>query len=372
MALILLDTERGTDGGVVMRGFYSQNERGSSLVGTVLAMLVMGYLGATMTQQNSSSAAVSTNEIQTSQALYLAQAGVETGLARLNNGQLADGVLNLGNGSVTISTDTVAGTMTATGVVGSARKVMTVHIDPSAVDDGTPGAGYRAAIGFARSCMRFDTSSAYLEGAQLKGVKLVKSCNAEAHMTELAIDWSFSDCAVEIDDGDTDDDGTGDAEEEDELCGNDKFQVCHNGNHPHTICISENGWENGHDGGQGAHSTDYLGACAGGDSDSDSTDDCTVDAGSLQMNRVYLDDLEGGQSGGDLLFSGTANHGEYVDAVRTFTENTDYNFGVTSSDESIVFISSMPSRVSFILKARFEDGSEIEAAVAVAYKPEAM
>jgi len=351
-----------------MRGFYnSQNERGSSLVGAVMAMLVMGYLGATMTQQNSSSAAVSTNEIQASQALYLAQAGVETGFARLNSGELADGQLNFSNGSATISTNPTAGTMTVTGVVGSARKMMTVMIDPNAHNDGTPGAGYRSQIGFASDCIHFDTTGAYLEGAQLKGVKLVKTCNDEVDMTALAADWWYSNCAVNNSyDGDMDDDGLADVDDPVD-CDGGKFLACHGSSPAHTMCVSPSGWTNGHNSGQGNHSTDYLGACVGAGSIGSSLDSCSDDAGGMQMIGVYLDNLIGGQDSGDLLFSGAANHGEYVTTVRTFTNNADYKFGVTPSNDAIVFNMNMPGRVTFTLKAKFKDGSQIESAVSVAY-----
>ena len=351
-----------------MRESYGQNEAGSGLVMAVIVMMAMGYFGATMVQQNSGAAAISTSEIQSSQAMYLAQAGAETGVARLNNGTFADGMLNLGSGTATITTNPVLGTLTSTGVVGTARKAMTVTLDPLAYSDGTPGAGYRSKVGFANQCIHFDTSSAYLDGVNLRGVKLVKGCNTAVRMipNSISIAWNFSNCAVDnAHDGDIDDDGIKDADDPVD-CGAGKFLVCHNDNRPHTICISASGWANGHSSGTGTHTSDYLGSCP---SDSETTSSCPASEGGQHLTTIYLDDLVGAQDNTDLLFSGDATSGVYVGADRNFTQNVDYNFGPTLTNQAIVFSADMGQRVTFTLTARFEDGSQTDPTIFVAYHP---
>jgi len=346
--------------------YARQNERGSSLVGAVIVMLFIGYLGSTMTQQNSGATAISTNEIQTSQAFYLAQAGIQTALSRLNNGEFPNGTLNFGGGTATITSNPVAETVTVNGQVGTARKSVVVTVDPKAYNDGTPGSEFRSQTGFAKSCFRFDTSSVYLDGAQLKGLKGLKTCNAKVKLTNVSIAWSFSNCAVDnAHDLDMDDDGIIDADDPVDCSGAGKFLVCHNDNRPHTICVSPNGWLNGHNSGTNAHVSDYLGACP---SDNETTSSCPDDAGSQHLLRAYLDDLVGAQDNSDLLFTGDFTSGVSIVAPRNFTQNAEYNFGPTLTNEAIVFTADMGARVTFTVRASFEDGSQTDPVIFVAYR----
>lgn len=67
--------------------------------------------------------------------------------------------------------------------------------------------------------------------------------------------------AGDLDDG-SDDDSSDDDPTDHVECSGDKFLICHNDHNPRTLCVNQNGWENGHELGRGAHLADYLGACA--------------------------------------------------------------------------------------------------------------
>lgn len=352
-----------------MKALYRQNESGFSLPITIFAMMAMGYLGMTMVQNSAGSFTMSNNEIQSAQATYAAQAGAEATIFKLNNGTFPDSVLNFGSGSTaTIVTNPVLGTITSTGAVGVARKAMTVTLDPLAFSDGTPGAGYRSKTGFANQCLHIDASSAYLDGVNLRALKLVKTCNAAVRMipNSISIDWNLGNWAVDnAHDGDIDDDGIKDADDPVD-CGAGKFLVCHNDNRPHTICISASGWANGHLSGTGGHASDYLGSCP---SDSETIASSAPSEGLAHLTKIYLDDLVGIQDNTDQLFAGDVTSGVYVGGARNFIQNVDYNFGPTLTNEAIVFSEDMGARVTFTVNIRFEDGSQADPTIFVAYHP---
>ena len=120
-----------------------QNEAGVSLLAVVLAMGVLGFLGATFADLVVQQQYAAANEPRALQALYVAEAGFELAIQELLdnqdyafNGAAANGVIggitNVPPGAGTVSVSKGAQTppvLTATGTVGDVSRVIAMTID---------------------------------------------------------------------------------------------------------------------------------------------------------------------------------------------------------------------------------------------------
>lgn len=218
-----------------------RNNRGSSFIGALFLILLFGFSGISAAQLAAVEKEASSNEMQTAQALYVSNAGLEYAINQLDNGY--DPVVNdksFGNGQFTITTNPDSRLVTSSGSVGNAKKTQSIYTD------------------FSKHCVTLDTSTAYADGANLRNIKLIKTCNTAAIVSKIYIDWNWPSCSVG-DDDDDDDDYSEYADPDNPG----KIFVCHapsgNPDNEQTLSISISSWENGHS----SHSNDYLGPCGG-------------------------------------------------------------------------------------------------------------
>lgn len=193
--------------------------------------------------------------MQTAQVLYVGNAGLEYAINQLDNGH--DPVVNnkpFGNGQFTITTIPDSRLVTSSGSVGNANKTQSIYTD------------------FSKNCVTLDTSTAYADGANLRNIKLIKTCNSAAIVSKMYIDWNWPSCTV----GDDDDDDDYSEYADPDHPG--KIFVCHvppgNPDNEQTQSLPISAWEDGHS----SHPLDYLGICisdggsggGGGDDDDES------------------------------------------------------------------------------------------------------
>lgn len=154
-----------------------RNNRGSSLIAALMALVVLGLAGMALVEMGASESSNSTNEIQTDQALYVGQAGIEYALQKIGMGQ-SPNVTNksFGTGTFTITSDPVASLVTVASKVGPSKKIQTIHAN------------------FGHDCIHFDVSGAYTHNQDLFNVKLVKTCNTQVTLTKMWVDWNWSTC----------------------------------------------------------------------------------------------------------------------------------------------------------------------------------
>lgn len=120
-----------------------RDQAGVALLAAVLAMGVLGFLGATFAGLVVEHQYAAVNQARALEALYLAEAGLELAALELIenadkafNGAAADGVIGgitnvpVGSGSVSVTKGTqTPPVFTATGTVGTVRRVLTMTID---------------------------------------------------------------------------------------------------------------------------------------------------------------------------------------------------------------------------------------------------
>lgn len=147
-----------------------QNNKGSTLIGAILAIMAFSVVGLSLVQVVADEGANTTSSMNSSHALYVGHAGLEYTKMMLYKGQDPT-VTNypFASGSFSVTTNYSTQLATVVSQVGSATKSQTITAN------------------FAANCVAFNTSSAYVSGKNLEDVKLVKSCNQTATIAKMWI-----------------------------------------------------------------------------------------------------------------------------------------------------------------------------------------
>lgn len=156
-----------------------KSSRGSSLIGAMLAVSLIGMAGLSVVQLSSSENKSSTHEMQKSQVMYVGQAGLEYAQDQLTKG-LNPTVTGkpFGYGTFSVTTDPAMGLITVISQVGDATKTQSINAN------------------FAQNCVALDTSKAYTDQYELNEVSLSKTCNQAATVTSITLDWNWSSCVL--------------------------------------------------------------------------------------------------------------------------------------------------------------------------------
>jgi hypothetical protein len=256
-----------------------------------------------------------------------------------------------GDGTYTITSDLNTQLITVNSLVGSARRVQSIQGN------------------FSDQCVTLDTTAAVVQGSNLQGVKLVKTCNTAAIVTKVTIDWNWPQCGLQSGDDpyapyyDPGHPG--------------KIFICHlpggNPDKANTISIPISEWENGHSN----HEGDYLGECdddgnddgagfegdaPGGDPvpcddfDHDGDHDhqnAVINGLSIQGTTIY-----DGSQGIGLPSPGGAEPNVAIDVVDyTLTTNGDYVF--TGANSDILYSTTIPAGGWYMITVEFADYSTI-------------
>lgn len=309
------------------------NERGSSLVGALILVTLLGYMGASLLNLGGTDSSGGANDMQSVQALEVGNGGIQYALDRLNQGE-SPVVTNkaLARGSFTVATNPAAQQLTVTGTVGNATKRQTMNAD------------------FSSSCVDLVVTGAYVSssGKSINGLEVVKTCNAKATITTMAVTWNFSACAQAlVCDGNTVSEPPA-ADPADN-----KVTICHippgNPANLHTISVGASAVP--------AHQTnhgDLIGACPGSPATplvcegyETQVAACGVSTGGLTLKSMKL-------SNTFLLSGGTAASGSTIDV-------TDYTL-VTNGTymlEPVTWSGALSANSWYQFRVDFADGSSI-------------
>lgn len=337
----------------IVRRFFSK--RGSSLIGSLFAISLMAMAGMSLLEFSSEESVSSVNSMQREQSLYVGHAGLEYAKGRLDQGQMPDVVDQpFDTGSFTIVSDPSTRLVTVDSEVGIARAAQSINAD------------------FSKDCVTLDVSTAYADGANLRNVKLVKTCNAAATVAKMWIDWNWPQCGLQQ--GDTVD--YGDYADPDHPG---KIFICHLPNcdesKANTLSVSISEWETG---GHSAHECDYLGEC-GADGGSGTDDGSTSDPAPGDCDDADHDgdhDHQGGlisgvgfngqtiydpASGIGSPYPASAGPTEEIDVVNaTITSNGEYLFAGPGGND-ILFNMSVPPGGWYMITVEFADETQIYA-----------
>lgn len=351
---------------------YVTNQNGSSLVAAIVAMLVLGAAAAAVVNISGTDTKSYTDNMQSSQAFSVSNAGLQWALDKLNHGESPNVVdKNFDNGSFTVISDPTSSSVTATGRVGDAKRTQTINAD------------------FARNCINMLVSQAYIDGNTLHDVKFEKTCNLESILSKLTLTWNASICATSVNcDGTIAVDDV-EEEEDDEDClqvtyedvgkaPKNKFWICHvppgNPQNKQTISVSVNGWVSGHNSGTGNHhNQDYLGpcivstvntceedeeepvvvTCEGTNLSEEALSDCASDSGNLDLTTAVL-------AGTTIFNAGVLPQGSAKTSSGSETDIADSVMSTnTTYDLDLTFDTVIPTGTWFTINAEFADGSEL-------------
>lgn len=330
-------------------------KEGSTLISAIFLILFASFMGSAVVQIDSADTISSANNLKGTQALYVGQAGLESAKRKLDLGGNPDMIDQpFGYGSYTITSDLNTQLVTVNSLVGDARRVQSIQGN------------------FSDQCVTLDTTAAVVQGSNLQGVKLVKTCNTAAIVTKVTIDWNWPQCGLQP--------------------GDDPYAPYYDPNHPgkifichqdddeeETISISISAWENGHS----SHEGDYLGEC---DDDADEDDDGDDDGAGLGGDTSGGDpapcddfDHDGDHDHQNALINalslagtviydssqgiglpspGGAEPNVAIDVVDyTLTTNGDYVF--TGANSDILYSTTIPAGGWYMITVEFADYSTI-------------
>lgn len=259
-------------------------KRGSTLVGGLFAISLMAMAGMSLLEFGAEEDVASVNGMQQKQVLYVGHAGLEYAKARLDSGQVADVIDQpFDDGSFTIVSDATTRLVTVDSEVGIARMTQSINAD------------------FSKDCVTLDVSTTFADGANLRNVKLVKTCNAAATVAKVWIDWNWPQCGLQQ--GDTVDYG----DYVDPAKPGNIF-ICHVPNcdpdKAKTQSVGISSWETGHS----AHECDYLGPC-GGDGGSGTSEGSIADPAPGDCDDIDHDGDHDHQGG---LINGVGFNGQTI------------------------------------------------------------
>lgn len=326
------------------------NQRGSSLVGALVTIVVMAAGSAAMIELATSETASSTNEMQTSQAMNVGLAGIEDAKMKLKSGISPD-VANraFSFGTYSIISSPASGMVTVTSQVGAAKRTQSINTSL-----------------FGSENVSIDKDDVYAQGPNLKNLQLVKSCpdsecQTSTIISKVTMDWNVDPCTYG---------NNVDYTPYLDPSNSNKVIICHvppgNPENANELSVSINGWENGHSGGNGNHNWDYLGPCDGDGllakcdamADEDKNRDGNyVDSIYLANTKLY----DSGTNYGSPTGSG-ANANEEIILGQTLSMDSQGTYTFTSSDDinkMLHFAGDLPDRGWYRITIEFADGSTL-------------
>lgn len=143
-------------------------------------------MGIALIDLSAGSISAGSNEMLNSQALYVGQGGLEDARRNLDFGQ-SPNVTNkaLGFGSYTTTSVPDTGLITVASQIGNAKKTQHIYAK------------------FSKDCISFDTSEAQSDddsGYNLINLRMIKTCNQEAELTEMTVSWNWHECVLNAND----------------------------------------------------------------------------------------------------------------------------------------------------------------------------
>src|SRR5437870_753290 len=114
----------------VMTTKLIRNQRGFTMIGGLMAVMAMLFIGMSVIQVTSGTGQTSVQDIQGSQAFYASGAGIEYCKRLLDYGYACDGIQkSFQNGSFLLTTIPDSRIITSVGTVGVANKTQTITTD---------------------------------------------------------------------------------------------------------------------------------------------------------------------------------------------------------------------------------------------------
>lgn len=321
---------------------------GSALASTIVIMAGLALLVTSTTVSQTTHSQVAVNTAIKVRAFLNSQSGIEIALDRLNRGESPNiDELSFGGGTITVTSDTVASTITSTGQYGNAVETQTIGFENE--DGHTTINPDVADIGFAKNCVKINLNNASIDLAthNVRDIEVTRFCNLEAHAESMSVSWNLTPCQDEI------------AAYEATFNPNDEPLVtfCHVPEdealqQPYTVTTSQYIWDTVH---SVNHPEDYLGNCT-----TPASGSCNTDTGPIRLREVHFSNAAGGVPADDVIYeeSTGVNSGTLLGFNEMLTD-TNYRFGTNDPvQDALAFDFDMPYEFFASVAINFADGSQ--------------
>lgn len=306
-----------------------KNEKGISMVGSLIMVTLLAYIGASVTDFTSSDTSSTTNELQTIQALQVGNGGLQEAKEKLTNGESPNVTdKSLGKGTYTTTTNPTTQVVTVVAQVGAAKKTQTLTAT------------------FSQQAMDIEVAGAAIKNKDLEDIEAAKSTNNKVILTQMKVEWNWSLCAKNLTcDASTSSGGSGSTG---------KTTICHyppgNPSNAHTISVGNSAVAT-----HVAQHGDTIGTCPGDPGSS------TVVCEGYDAEVAACGDSTGGATVKSIKFNNSwiaqsvgATSGQLIDVTdTTVTANQSYML------DQITFSSNLPTGSWYKVTFYFQDGSVI-------------
>lgn len=308
---------------------HFKNEKGISMVGSLIMVTLLAYIGASVSDFTSSDTSSTTNESQTLQALQVGNGGLQEAKEKLTNGESPNVTgKSLGNGTYTTTTDPTTQIVTVLAQVGTAKKTQTLTST------------------FSQQAMSIEVSGAIIKNKDLEDIEVIKSANNKAILTQMKVEWNWGLCAKNLTcDATTSSGGSGSTG---------KTTICHyppgNPSNAHTISVGNAAVAT-----HVAQHGDTIGACPGDPGTSDVVCegyDAEVTACGASTSGATVKNIK--FNNGWIAQNVGATSGQLIDVTDT-TVTTNQSYMI----DQITFSSNLPSGSWYKVTLYFKDGSEV-------------
>lgn len=151
-----------------------KKNHGYTSILSIVVLTILGLMGSSIVNMSSTGVRMKGQEVQTSQAVYVGNAGIQYALLKLKNGLNPNNVTKtIGAGEFTITTNPTIQEVAVSSSVGESQKSQKLQ------------------TAFTAQCLEIDPTPHVIENNNaLKQIRVRKTCHAAAILTAIKLSWT--------------------------------------------------------------------------------------------------------------------------------------------------------------------------------------
>ena len=157
------------------------NNKGYTIVGTLIVITALGYMGAAMMDLSSTDTEANANEVQSIQSVHVGGGGIQYALNKLDKGSTPDTQnKSLGAGTFTITSDPDSQLVTVSSTVGPAKKKQTITAN------------------FSKNNADLFVTGGTVDQKTIKNVTVSKNAGRQVIISGVTDSWNWNDCVANL------------------------------------------------------------------------------------------------------------------------------------------------------------------------------